>query len=442
MAQIEPFDDSSVNVGRGHLPHAPGVYIMRDSSREVLYIGKASDLAKRVAHYFLPREGDQKTTLLMPLVRSIDYVPCASEREALLWERRLIRKHQPFFNAVWKDDKSYPYVKITLNEEFPRVFLTRKRKRDGAASFGPYPKVTPIRNLLKELWRRKLFPLRPCDFNFSESKPLPKKKILGCLYYHTGDCPAPCAGRVTRSLYRKFAEEAALFFAGDYKELRERWSREMREASQALSYERAGQIRDNLAALDQIGERVRCVEITPRQLENRLAGSRGVTELQTALGLLRPPHRIEAFDISHFAGNQTVGSMVCFEGGEAHRDHYRRFKVRTVRGVDDLESMKEVVGRRYRRLAAEKQPLPDLVLIDGGKGQLAAAQEALAQAKVRVPMAALAKRLEEVFVPGKPLPVVLPADSPALQLLQRLRDEAHRFAVSYHTLLRGKKLLE
>ncbi len=203
-----------------------------------------------------------------------------------------------------------------------------------------------------------------------------------------------------------------------------------------------GLSRDNLAALGQIGERVRCVEITPRQLEERLAGSRGVTELQAALGLARPPHRIEAFDISHFAGHQTVGSMVCFEGGEARRDHYRRFKVRTVPGVDDFESMKEVVGRRYVRLAAEKRPLPDLVVIDGGKGQLAAAQEATRKAKVRVPMAALAKRLEEVFLPGRPLPVLLPPDSPALHLLQRLRDEAHRFAVGYHTLLRAKKLLE
>ncbi|MBI4345898.1 MAG: UvrB/UvrC motif-containing protein, partial [Elusimicrobia bacterium] len=307
--------------------------------------------------------------------------------------------------------------------------------------FGPYPKVTPIRNLLKSLWRRRFFLLRPCDYDFSEAKPLPRKKIQGCLYYHTGECPAPCAGRISKDEYRRIAEEAALFFRGEYAELEVRWLEEMKAASAALDFERAGVIRDHLAALRQMGERVRCVELTPAQLENRLTGSRGVTELQAALGLAKPPHHIEGFDISHFAGNQTVASMVCFQGGAAHKDHYRRFKIRTVAGIDDFESMNEVVGRRCRRLVEEKEPLPDLILIDGGKGQLAAAQRALRKAKAKVPMAALAKRLEEVFLPGRALPVVLPPDSPALHLLQRLRDEAHRFAVSYHTLLRGKKLL-
>ncbi len=425
-----------------HLPHGPGVYIMRDSAHEILYVGKAKDLAKRVANYFKEKAGDHKTTILAPLIRTIDYVACASEREALIWERRLIRKHQPFFNAMWKDDKSYPYVKITLNEDFPRVFLTRRKQRDGALYFGPYPKVTPIRNLLKSLWRQRFFPLRPCDYNFSVAKPLAQKKIQGCLYYHTGECPAPCAGRIGKAEYRRIAEEAALFFQGEYSELESRWSEEMKAASKALDYERAGQIRDNVAALKQMGERVRVVELSPEQLERRLTGSRGVTELQQALSLKKPPHHIEGFDISHFAGNQTVASMVCFQNGESRKDHYRRFKIRTVTGIDDFESMNEVVSRRYRRLHDEKQPLPDLIVIDGGKGQLAAAQRAIREAKVKVPMAALAKRLEEVFLPGRAMPVVLPHDSPALHLLQRLRDEAHRFAVSYHTLLRAKKLLE
>lgn len=442
---IEPFQGTSVNprsseTPYSHLPHAPGVYLLRDSTREILYVGKAKDLAKRVAHYFNPRAGDRKATLLMPLIRSIDYVPCASEREALLWERRLIRKRQPFFNAVWKDDKSYPYVKVTLNEDFPRALLTRRKLRDGAAYFGPYPKVAPIRNLLRELWRRKLFPLRPCRHDFSEAKPLARKKIQACLYYHTQECPAPCA-TMGRAEYRRIAEETVLFFRGRYTELAGRWEAEMKQASDALDYERAAQLRDNLSALAQLGQRVRCVELSPGQLEARLTGSRGVTELQAALGLARPPHRIEAFDISHFAGNQTVGSMVSFEGGEARREGYRRFKVRTVRGIDDFESMREVVLRRCRRLAGEKKALPDLLLIDGGKGQLAAAERALAEAKVKAPLAALAKRLEEVFLPGRAAPVLLPRDSPALHLLQRVRDEAHRFAVSYHTLLRGKKLL-
>ncbi|MBI4424911.1 MAG: excinuclease ABC subunit UvrC [Elusimicrobia bacterium] len=445
--EIKPFEGGPVNdeaaarPDRRHLPHAPGVYVMRDAGGDVLYIGKAADLAKRVAHYFALTVADRKTSLLAPLVRTIDYVPCASEREALIWERRLIRKYQPFFNVIWKDDKSYPYVKITLNEDFPRVFLTRQKKRDGAAYFGPYPKVTPVRTLLRELWRRRFFPLRPCDYDFSLASPLSEKKIKSCLYYHTRECPAPCAAQVTREAYRRLAEEAALFFRGDYARLRGLWTEEMKAAAADLDYERAGRLRDNLAALLHIGERVRCTRVSQEQLAGRLAGSRGVTELQSALGLAHPPHHIEAFDISHFSGRHTVGSMVCFKGGDPNKAHYRRFKVRTVPGIDDFASMKEVVGRRYRRLAAEKQPLPDLIVIDGGKGQLGAAREALREAKVKAPTIGLAKRLEEVFLPERPLPLLLPADSPALHLLQRLRDEAHRFAVSYHLVLRHKALL-
>ncbi|MBI4347631.1 MAG: GIY-YIG nuclease family protein, partial [Elusimicrobia bacterium] len=246
---IEPFPGTPVNkppetAGYAHLPHNPGVYIMRDAGHEILYVGKAKDLAKRVACYFNPKTDDHKTTLLAPLIRSIDYVPCASEREALLWERRLIRKHQPFFNAMWKDDKSYPYVKITLNEDYPRVFLTRHKKRDGAAYFGPYPKVTPIRSLLRSLWNRRFFPLRPCGHEFSEADPLAERKVKACLYYHTGECPAPCAGRISPEDYRAIAKNAVLFFSGRTRRLKELFVGEMSAASAALEYERAALLRD------------------------------------------------------------------------------------------------------------------------------------------------------------------------------------------------------
>ncbi len=443
MDGIKPFQYSPVNEPeRRHLPHACGVYLLRDASMDVLYVGKAKDLARRVAQYFTPKEGDIKTTLLAPLVRKIDYVPCASERESLIWERRLILKHQPFFNSMWKDDKSYPYVKITLNEDYPRIFLTRQKKDDGAAYFGPYPKVAPVRHLLVQLWRRRFFALRPCDWEFSAKKPLADKKIKGCLYYHTRECPAPCAERITRRAYRRIAQEAVFFFQGKYGKLRRAWQREMRTASKALDYERAAQLRDNLDAIAHIGERVRCEQVSPERMEESLLSSRGVSELQAALGLERPPHHVEAFDISHFSGLETVGSMVCFKGGEPHKGHYRRFRIKTVSGVDDFRSMKEVVGRRYRRMRDSGSPLPDLVLIDGGKGQLSVAVEALAELKLRLPLAALAKRQEEVFLPSRADPVVLAQDSPALHLLQRLRDEAHRFAVKYHRLLRKKKILE
>src|SRR5256885_7142491 len=180
------------------LPHACGVYIMRAAAMEVLYVGKANDLAKRVSQYFNPSRRDPKHSVLVPLIRKIDYIACKSEREALLWERRLIQNHQPLFNAMWKDDKSYPYVKITMEEDFPRFIMSRNKKRDGGLYFGPYPKVSLLKGLLRYLWKHKLFPLRPCHWDFSVERPLSPKKINACLYYHTRQCPAPCAGRISR----------------------------------------------------------------------------------------------------------------------------------------------------------------------------------------------------------------------------------------------------
>lgn len=427
---------------RSHLPHACGVYIMLDAGGAILYVGKANDLAKRVSHYFTPGKTDLKTSALTPLIRRIDYIPCASEREALLLERRLIRKHRPFFNVSLKDDKTYPWVKITLGEDFPRIHLTRKKINDGGAYFGPYPKVAVVKSLLGYLWRQRYFPLRPCRWDFSVKKPLPQRKISACLYYHTGECPAPCAGKISPEGYRSIARDAVLFFRGRYGDLKKRFDKEMRAASKALEYERAAKLRDNIAAIEQIGQRVRVRAVREEDLSGAISGSEAVTDLQRALNLESPPFHVECFDISHFQGRQTVASMVCFMGGEPNKAHYRKFKLHTVEGVDDFKSMREAVFRRYSRLKAEGAKLPDLVLIDGGKGQLSAALEALRLAKVSFPTAALAKRLEEVFVPGKQSSILLETDRPALRLLQRLRDEAHRFGVTYHRLLRKKALLD
>lgn len=426
---------------REHLPRACGVYIMRDAARSVIYVGKAKDLAKRVAQYFNPNRPDLKNQLLAPLVRHIDYIACSSEREALIWERNLIRRHQPFFNAMWKDDKSYPYVKITLEEDYPRFVVTRKRRKDGGAYFGPYPQTSAVRGLLRSLWRKRMFPLRLCRWDFSERKPLAERRIKSCLYYHTGECPAPCAGRISTGDYRRIAEDAALFFSGRFKRLKRSLESAMKAASRKTAYEEAARLRDNLRALEHMGEQVRYAQVQPGKVAERLGASSAVTDLQRALGLERPPHHIECFDISHLFGRGTVGSLVCFRGGEPHKSHYRRLRVRTVAGIDDFASMEEVVARRCRELAASGDPLPDLFLIDGGKGQLSAAEKALAAQKTRVPLAALAKREEELFVPGKAAPVLLDRTAPALRLVQRVRDEAHRFAVSYHRLLRGQALI-
>jgi excinuclease ABC subunit C len=435
-------DDEGAPLDRRHLPHKTGVYIMRDGSGEILYIGKAIDLAKRVAQYFNPNKDDVKNQALAPLIRRIDYILCESEREALLLERRLINENQPFFNAMWKDGKTYPYLKLSMGEDYPRLFTTRSKVRDGGLYFGPYPRVGPVRSLLRYLWRQRMFPLRPCHWSFSEDKPLDPRKIKECLYYHTKECPAPCAGRVSKADYRAIAEKAGLFFKGRYGDLKNVFEAEMKAASAALEYEKAAHLRDNMLALGLMGERIRVRAVEADDVGGHLAATRAITDLQKALGLPAPPVHVECFDISHFQGHQTVASMVCFVGGRPHRDHYRKFKIRDVAGIDDFKSMREAVYRRYKRLQSEKAALPDLVLIDGGKGQLGAAQGALAELKLKLPLASLAKRIEEVFLPARAESVVLPIGGPALSLLQRLRDEAHRFGVTYHRLLRGKSLFE
>ncbi len=418
---------------------------MRDKSGHILYVGKARDLAKRVASYFGNRAGHTaKTAALVASIHHVDYLPAESEREALIMERSLIRQMQPHFNTMWRDDKSYPYVKLTWNEDYPRLFMTRKIVRDGSKYFGPYPNVHLVQRLLRYLWKQHMFPLRPCRYEFSEKDPLPLVKAKQCLYYHTKECPAPCVNRISKDDYRQIAKEAELFFKGNYKPLFASWEKEMKEASAHQNYERAGQLRDNLAALEHMGERVTFRKIELSDVVARVDRSRAITDLQKSLGLARPPMRIECFDISHFQGVETVASMVAFEKGEPKKEDYRKFKIKMVRGIDDFASMGEVVGRRYRRLRDEEKPLPDLVLIDGGKGQLQAAQAAIRKVldSARIPpMAALAKREEELFIPGKEESIRLPMDSAAMHLVQYVRNEAHRFAVTFHRARRAKRFL-
>jgi excinuclease ABC subunit C len=427
------------------IPHSPGVYLMRDRTGHILYIGKARDLAKRVASYFAKRSDETaKVAALVASIHHIDYLPAESEREALIIEQNLIRRLQPYFNTMWKDDKTYPHVKLTWKEDFPRIFLTRKIVRDGSKYFGPYSNVTPIKRLLRYLWKQHMFPLRPCRYEFSDKNPLPLEKAKQCLYYHTKECPAPCVGRISKTDYRQIAKEAGLFFRGNFGPLEIAWQKEMKEASTAQNYERAAQLRDNLEALGHMNERVTVHQIDLSDVTDRVDRSRAITALQKALNLKIPPIRIECFDISHFQGTETVASMVAFERGEPKKEDYRKFKIRTVRGIDDFASMGEVVGRRYRRLRDENRKLPDLVLIDGGKGQLQAAQKAIRQVldSARIPaMASLAKREEELFLPDHEHSVRLPLDSPAMHLVQHVRDEAHRFAITFHRQRRAKRFL-
>jgi excinuclease ABC subunit C len=411
---------------------------MRDSAGGILYVGKAIDLRKRVANYFRP-DVEPKIRAMMADVRHIDYIAAAGERDALVMEQRLIKRHLPLYNVMWKDGKSYPFVKLSVNEDFPRLRLIRSRLRDGALYFGPYPNVRAVRHLLDWVWRNRLFLLRPCDLEITVGRVYSYEKVKSCLYLHTGECPAPCLGRVSKEDYGRSVERARLFFEGKNSELLAVWREEMKEAADRLAFERAAQLRDSLEALNHIREPVTFRSLKEEEVKGRLESTRALQELQSALSLPRPPLRIECFDISHIQGTETVASMVCFDRGRANKSAYRKFKIKTVPGVDDFASMAEVVGRRYRRVKEEKLPWPDLILIDGGPGQLSAAGRAFAEVTDRrVPLASLAKREEEVFLPGRKDPVRLSKDSPALQLLQRVRDEAHRFAVNFHRSRREK----
>jgi excinuclease ABC subunit C len=431
-----------------NLPHAPGVYLMRDNKGEIIYIGKARDLKKRVASYFLKSRilGDaegSKLQALTAVIRHIDYVPSASEREALILERKLIGEYMPTFNVMWKDDKSYPYVALTMAEEFPRLILTRQKKRDGSIYFGPYPSVRGIRALLRWAWRKKLFPLRPCDYEFTEKLPLPYHKVKSCLYLHTGQCAAPCIAKINARQYGKMVERARWFFEGNRDKLVAQWEKEMKKASVNRNYEEAAQIRDRIETVKHMDQPVTFREMSEDMLESRIRGSRAVQDLMKALGMKNPPETIECFDISHIQGVEKVASMVRFKNGRPDKSNYRKYIIRTVEGIDDFKSMAEVVGRRYRRLKNEGLPFPGLVLIDGGKGQLSSALEALKAEDIKgLFVAALAKQEEEIFLPGRNESVRLPMDSPALLLLRHVRDEAHRFAITFHRLRRGKKTFE
>jgi excinuclease ABC subunit C len=429
-----------------HLPNGPGVYLMRDAAGAVLYVGKAKSLRARVSQYFhkTPSDLRRKIPNLVALIRRIDYVASASEREALLTERQLIHKLQPFFNEMWKDSKSYPYIELT-KEDFPRVLFTRRKLKDGGRYFGPYPKVEPLKKLLAHLWRIKFINLRRCRWDFSLEKPLEEKKIKACLYFHTGQCTAPCAGRISRSAYAALAARVADFLRGDFGKLRAGFKKKMEKAAAGLAYEEAGLYRDFLGAFDHMEERVLVGKLEPDFLESAVTRTSAVTALKTALGLPKPPAHIEAFDTSSLFGRQAVGSSVCFINAERHLPHYRRYKINfknLPEGSNDFAMMEEIVGRRLAQLARKGEPLPDLLLIDGGPGQLAAAMKAMAAAKVKLPVISLAKRLEEIYSPRFAKPLLLDRAHPGLRLLQALRDEAHRFGVTYHRKLRGRSELE
>ncbi|GHT59621.1 UvrABC system protein C [Endomicrobiia bacterium] len=419
------------------IPKLPGVYIMRDGIGNIIYIGKAKSLKNRLSSYF-NADINSKSTAIITAMCKIDYILCMSEREALIVERQLINKIKPYFNSMWKDDKSYPYIKFSINEDFPRLTLTRKRLNGNALYFGPYPQIFYIKKLTR--WLVKLFKIRTCKMLLLEGSLPEQKKVKSCLYYHTEMCYGPCLGKITSKDYKAKIKDVELFLNGKFKKLEDEWESYMFNLSENMRYEEAKEIRDRLYALQNMSERVMISEITQDDINQSVQRADSINELKNVLGLKHPPAVIEGFDNSNIQGTNAVASMVRFQNGIADKKNYRRFKIKTVVGADDFASIHEVVFRRYSSLIRKNEKLPDLILIDGGKGQLGAAVSALKELQIQISIISLAKKNEEIFLPDKDKALVLSKYSEALKLLQSVRNESHRFAVSYHRKLRAKEL--
>lgn len=400
------------------LPTTPGVYIMRGAQDDVLYVGKAANLRKRVSSYFRTgRAHSARIELMVGKVRDITFVPTATEAEALIYENGLIKELAPRYNVALRDDKSYPLLKLTVNEPFPRLFVTRTRADDGAAYYGPYADAGLLKEAVAGL--RQLFPLRTCST-------MGKRP---CLNFHINQCLAPCAGRIDEKAYGEMIEEIKLFLAGRRNELLRRVTDRMLAAAAGERFEEAGLLKARLDALGLMKEKA-----------VRYGPLGEVEELGAVIGLASRPEVIEAFDISNIMGTDAVGSMVTFTKGRPDKDRYRKFRIRAVAGIDDYAMIREVVRRRYARVLEEGERLPDLILIDGGKGHLAAAAGELAALGLeKQPVISIAKEFEHIFVKGRPDPVILPRESKALHLVQRIRDEAHRFAITYHQQLAARR---
>lgn len=551
-------------------PEGPGVYLMKDARGNVLYVGKASVLRNRLRTYFGASSNlPNKIRRMLEQLDDFECIVTDSEAEALILENTLIKRYRPRYNARLKDDKTYPFLKIDLNEEFPRVYITRRVLKDGARYFGPFATAGTVRQTMDLI--KKLFPYRSCTKQITGNDPRP------CLEYYINRCVAPCTGFASKEEYGRVIQQVVHFMEGDTDAVTEDLKQNMERSADNLEFERAAVLRDRIRSVERVAEEQRikvdsnlvkdmdvialaqgtnetwvqvffirhnklvgsdhffmegtqdeqpglvqsqfikqfygtALTIPPRMLvqhpmeeeelitewlrdlrggavritrpqrgdhkqlvdvvaANATQGlaqyrvkwlndsdvtQKATEELQEELSLPMPVHRMECYDISHIQGTNTVASMVVFEDGRPKPAHYRRFRIKTVEGVDDFESMREVIRRRFKRLGAARAAqakegalaegsgdawgiIPDLVLIDGGKGQLSAALEVFLELGLDdVPLASLAKENEEIFVPHTPEPIVLPRNSQALYLVQRIRDEAHRFAITYHRNLRSK----
>ncbi len=429
---------NSVNLER--IPHLPGVYIIKDKFDKIIYIGKAKDLRKRVSSYFSSQADlSFKTANIKLLAFKIDFIITDSEREALIIERRLISEFKPFFNVLWKDSKTYPYIVIT-DEDYPRILITRNKKIKGKY-FGPYPKVEIIKNLVEKLKDLKIINLRRCNWNFSKDKPLDEKKRERCIYYHTFQCPSPCDNkRITYKEYIKLVRNVKYFLKGKYQRLVGYFKEQMTIFSEKLDFEKAKIARDAIRAIEHISERVSINETNLNEIEKKADFTKVLIGLKEKLQLKNIPYHIESFDISNLFNKYACGGMVCFINGKKNTEHYRRYRIKMMvkKGSDDYAMIYEVVKRRIKELK-EKNEKVDLFLIDGGKGQLNAAYKAIKEESFNVDLISIAKKNEEIYTSKKKF--VFEKDLEELLFIEKIRDETHRFAVSYHRKLRTKDFL-
>lgn len=547
----------SLQLKLAHLPRTPGVYLMKDKTGKIIYIGKAKNLKNRVSTYFHARGAqDAKTARLVAKIADIELLVTDSEIEALILEANLVKEHKPRYNVNLKDDKRFPYLKLTMAEPFPRLLVTRRVLADGAKYFGPYTNVTGMRRTLKFLMHH--FGLRSCNLEIPSST---GRKYKVCLDYHIGRCGGPCENLQTGEQYRKHVDAVILFLSGRRNDLARMLEEQMKQASEEMRFEEAARIRDTITSMDSVQQKQKVdsaedidrdvvafareeadaaavvlqiregiligrqdiqlkteaetadeellggflhqyynhSENLPEQIflpltideapliEDWLSGRKGskvklvfpqkgekqrlvemaetnarlvlnemllqkrkyqekvpasAVSLQQVLKLDKPPLTISCFDISNLGQTDKAASLVYFEKGKPKKSEYRHFRIKTVEGQDDFACMREVITRYVGRRVEEGKPLPDLMMVDGGKGQLMVAKEVLdAHGRGGQPLIGLAKRLEEVYVPHQGAPVNIPKTSAAINLLKRVRDEAHRFAITYHRTLRSKRTI-
>jgi len=424
-------------------PTGPGLYFMKGPSDQVLYIGKAKNLRSRVGSYFqqsidpIASRGP-KIAEMLNKVENVDFLETPNEVEAVLAEARLIKDIRPPYNTDLVDDKTFPYLEIITREDFPGVYITRKPRPHGSRLFGPFTSAKDLRDVLVIL--QKIFRFRTCKLDINE-KDAKRRFFRPCLLYSIKQCTAPCAARIDRDEYKKIITDLVRFLRSKRSTVLRRLKKQMTDASQALQYEKAAMYRDRIRLIERLDQRGTPDENVQPEV---FAGdpTEALMQLRDVLGTTEPVRIIEGMDIANIAGAEAVGSLVKFIDGRPFKSGYRRFKIKTVKGINDYAMIAEVVKRRYKYALRGEELWPDLVLIDGGLGHLHAAEKALRELNApNVRIASIAKREEEIYLQGNNAPLRLPARSPVRKLLQYVRDEAHRFAQHYHHILRGKKML-